>query len=99
MHKPKTISTARNEDALKTCLPGLQATERYSYPYHLPTQLGTLWVAPCDGAIRICFEAVPTAAPCGTHLNPYSGKWNFEGIDTDDDLSTAIHWIGRITSC
>ena len=96
MRKPKTISAARINDALKTCLPGLKATDRFSYPYELPTKLGKLLISPCDGAIRTSFEDVPLAAPCGTHLNPYSGKWNFEGLNDDSQVGRAIYWIKRI---
>ncbi len=93
MSKPKTTSAARIEDALKTCLPGLQHRAE-----HLPTRLGTLLISPCDGAIRTRFEEVPPAAPCGTSLNPYSGKWNFEGLDDDALVGRAIYWIERIAS-
>jgi hypothetical protein len=98
MRKPKTIPAARIEDALKTCLPGLQHTPAAMYQYHLPTELGTLLISPCDGAIRTRFEEVPPAAPCGTSLNPYSGKWNFEGLDDDALVGRAISWIERIAS-
>jgi hypothetical protein len=98
MRKPKTIPAGRIEDALKTCLPGLQHTPEAMYQYHLPTKLGTLLISPCDGAIRTRFEEVPPAAPCGTSLNPYSGKWNFEGLDDDALVGRAIYWIERIAS-
>lgn len=94
----KTIKAQRIEDALKTSLPRLQPTPREMYPYHLPTILGTLWVSPCDGAIRTCFEVVPEVEPVGTSLNKYSGKWNFEGLDDDADVGRAIYWIGRIAA-
>ena len=97
MRKPKTIPAARTEDALKTGLPDLQrCAEHLCYQYHLPTKLGTLLISPCDGAIRTRFEEVPPAAPCGASLNPYSGKWNFEGLDDDSLIGRAIYWIERI---
>ena len=96
MRKVKTIPAARIEDALKTCLPGLQHTPEAMYPYHLQTAFGTLLISPCDGAIRTRFEEVPPAAPCGASLNPYSGKWNFEGLDDDSLVGRAIYWIERI---
>lgn len=97
MRKPKTISAARIEDALKTCLPGLQRREEHlCYQYELPTKLGTLLISPCEGAIRTRFEDVPPVAPCGTSLNPYSGKWNFEGLDDDALVGRAIYWIERL---
>jgi hypothetical protein len=95
MRKPRTISAARIETALKTGLPGIQYNGGH-YQYHLPTKLGTLWISPCDGAIRTRFEEVPPAAPCGASLNPYSGKWNFEGLDDDSLVGRAIYWIERI---
>jgi hypothetical protein len=98
MRRRKTIPAVRIEDALKTCLPSLQATEREMYPYRLPTAYGTLWISPCDGAIRTRFEEVPPTAPCGTSLNPYSGKWNFECLDDDADVGRAIYWIERIAA-
>jgi hypothetical protein len=97
MRKPKTISAPRIEDALKTCLPGLQHTPEAMYQYHLTTKLGTLLISPCDGAIRTRFEEVPPAAPCGTSFNPYSGKWNFEGLDTEALVRQSITCIERIT--
>ena len=97
MRKPKTIPAARIEDALKTSLPGLQRRgEHLCYQYHLPTKLGTLLISPCDGAIRTRFEEVPLAAPSGASLNPYTGKWNFEGLDDDSLVGGAIYWIERI---
>ena len=98
MRKPKTISAARIEDALKTCLPSLTPTGTSMYEYELPTALGTLLISPGAGAIRTRFEDVPPAAPCGTSLNPYSGKWNFEGLDDDSLVGRAIYWIERIAS-
>jgi hypothetical protein len=97
MRKPRTISAARIEDALKTCLSGLQHTPEAMYQYHLLTKLGTLLISPCDGAIRTRFEEVPPAAPCGTSFNPYSGKWNFEGLDTEALVRQSITCIERIT--
>jgi len=97
MRKPKAIPAARIEDALKAGLPGLQhRAEHLSYQYHLPTKLGTLLISPCDGAIRMRFEEVSLAAPCGASLNPYSGKWNFEGLDDGSLIGRAINWIERI---
>ena len=97
MRKPKTISAARIEDALKTCLHGLlRRAEHLCYQYELPTKLGTLLISPCEGAIRTRFEDVPPAAPCGAPLNPYSGKWNFEGLDDDALVGRSIYWIERI---
>ena len=98
MRKPKTIPAARIEEALKASLPGLQQTDRYTHPYYLPTTLGTLLISPCNGAIRTRFEEVPPTAPCGAHLNPYSGKWNFEGLDDDSLVSQAVYWIERIAT-
>ena len=99
MRKRKTISAARIEDALKTCLPGLILRgEQHVHRYELGTKLGLLYLSPCDGAIRTCFEDVPPAAPCGTSLNPYSGKWNFEGLDDDSLVGRAIYWIERIAA-
>jgi hypothetical protein len=95
----KTIKAKRIEDALKACLPGLQPRgDGLCYGYELDTQLGKLLISPCDGAIRTRFDEVPLAAPCGTSLNPYSGKWNFEGLDDDADVGRAIYWIGRIAA-
>jgi len=97
MSKRKTIPAARIEDALTTALPGLRRrAEHLCYQYHLPTKLGTLLISPCDGAIRTRFDEVPSAAPCGASLNPYSGKWNFEGLDDDTLVGQAIYWIERI---
>lgn len=97
MRKPRSIPAARIKDALKTSLPGFQHhAEHLGYQYHLPTKLGTLLISPCDGAIRTRFEEVPPAAPCGASLNPYSGKWNFEGLDDDSLVGRAIYWIERI---
>lgn len=97
MRQPKTIPAARIEDALKAGLPDLRRRADYrSYQYYLPTKLGTLLISPCDGAIRTRFEEVPPAAPCGASLNPYSGKWNFEGLDDDSLVGRAIYWIERI---
>ena len=96
MRKAKAVPAAHIEDALKTCLPGLQHTPEAMYQYHLQTALGTLLISPCDGAIRTRFEEVPPAAPCGASLNPYSGKWNFEGLDDDSLVGRAIYWIERI---
>ena len=98
MRNTKTIPAARIEDALKTCLPGLQHTPEAMYQYHLPTKLGALLISPCDGAIRTRFEEVPPAAPCGAPLNPYSGKWNFEGLDDDSLVGRAIYWIEKIAA-
>jgi hypothetical protein len=98
MRKLKTISAARIEDALTTCLPGLKHTPERMYQFHLPTKLGTLLISPCDGAIRTRFDEVPPAAPCGAPLNPYSGKWNFEGLDDDSLVGRAIYWIERIAA-
>lgn len=92
----QTLSAAKIEKELRSFLPKLQPTSREMYPYQLPTGYGILWIAPCDGAIRTRFEDVPTVAPVGTSLNPYSGKWNFEGLDTIADLGSALFWIGRI---
>ena len=96
MSRFKTVPATRIEDALKACLPGLQHTPDAMYPYCLPTKLGALLISPCDGAIRTRFEEVPPAEPCGTRLNPYSGKWNFEGLDDDSLVGRAIYWIERI---
>jgi hypothetical protein len=98
MRNRKTIPAARIEDALKTCLPGLQHTPEAMYPYHLQTAFGELLISPCDGAIRTRFEDVPAAAPCGASLNPYSGKWNFEGLDDDSLVRLAIYRIERIAA-
>ena len=98
MRKVKTIPAARIEDALNTCLPGLQHAAGAMYQYHLQTAFGTLLISPCDGAIRTRFEEVPPAAPCGASLNPYSGKWNFEGLDDDSLVGRAIYWIERIAA-
>jgi hypothetical protein len=98
MRKRKTISASRIEDALKTGLPSLKPTGTCMYEYELPTKLDTLYISPCEGAIRTRFEDVPPAAPCGTSLNPYSGKWNFEGLDDDALVGRAIYWIERIAS-
>jgi hypothetical protein len=97
MRKRRTIPAARIEDALKTCLPGLQHTPEAMYQYHLPTKLGTLLISPCEGAIRTRFEEVPQSAPWGAPLNPYSGKWNFEGLDTEALVRQSITCIERIT--
>ena len=97
MRKPRTIPAARIEDALKTGLPGLQrCAEHLCYQYYLSTKLGTLLISPCDGAIRTRFAVVPAAAPRGASLNPYSGKWNFEGLADDRLVGRAIYWIERI---
>ena len=99
MRTPKTVSMSRIDDALKTCLPGLvRRAEDLCYQYELPTILGTLFISPCEGAIRTRFDEVPPAAPCGTSLNPYSGKWNFEGLDDEAAVGRAIYWIERIAS-
>ena len=99
MRKPKTIPASRIEDALNTRLPGLQRrAEHRCYQYELPTMLGMLLISPCEGAIRTGFEEVPPAAPCGASLNPYSGKWNFEGLDDEALVGRAIYWIERIAS-
>lgn len=99
MRKPKPIKAARIEGALKTRLPSLQRrAEHLCYQYQLPTKLGTLLISPCDGAIRTRFDVVPLAAPCGTSLNPYSGKWNFECLDDDSLVGRAIYWIERIAT-
>jgi hypothetical protein len=95
----KTIKAKRIEDALKACLQGLLPRDSgLCYGYELDTQLGKLLISPCDGAIRTRFDEVPPAAPCGASLNPYSGKWNFEGLDDDADVGRAIYWIGRIAA-
>jgi hypothetical protein len=97
--KRKTIKAKRIEDALKACLPGLLPRESGAiYGFELDTKLGKLYLSPCDGAIRTRFEDVPVAAPCGTSLNPYSGKWNFEGLDDDSEVGRAIYWIERISA-
>lgn len=98
MRNPKTISAAGIENALKACLPGLTPTGTCMYEYKLPTALGKLLISPCEGAIRTRFEDVPPAAPSGASLNPYSGKWNFEGLDDDTLVGRAIYWIERIAS-
>ena len=36
--------------------------------------------------------------PSGARLNPYSGKWNFEGLDDDTLVGRAIYWIERVAS-
>lgn len=99
MRKHKTIPKATVEAALRAAFP--QMTERAGglvHQFSLNTAFGPLWVSPCDGAIRTCFEEVPPAAPAGTHLNPYSGKWNFEGLDDDSQLGRALYCIGRIAA-
>lgn len=97
MRKRKTIPAARIEVALRACLPGLTLRgEQHVHRYELRTKLGPLYISPCDGAIRTFFEEVPPSAPCGAPLNPYSGKWNFEGLDDDSLVGRAIYWIERI---
>lgn len=99
MRRPKTIFATRIEYAFKICLPGLLPHAEYlCYQYELPTQLGTLLISSCEGAIRTRLEDVPPAAPSGASLNPYSGKWNFEGLDNDALVGRAIYWIERIAS-
>ncbi len=99
MRRMKTIPASRIEDALKACLPGLLPRgSGLCYGFELDTKLGKLFISPCDGAIRTRFDEVPAAAPCGTSLNPYSGKWNFEGLDDDADVGRAIYWIERIAT-
>jgi hypothetical protein len=92
----KTLSAAKIEKELRSCLPKLQPTAREMYPYQLLTGYGILWISPCEGAIRTRFDVIPEVAPAGTSLNPYSGKWNFEGLDSIADLGSALFWIGRI---
>lgn len=98
MRKSKTISADRIENALMACLPGLTPAGTCMYEYELPTALGKLLISPCEGAFRTRFEGVPPAAPSGASLNPYSGKWNFEGLDDDTLVGRAIYWIERVAS-
>lgn len=98
MRKPKTISADRIENALMACLPGLTLAGTCMYEYELPTALGKLLISPCEGAFRTRFEGVPPAATSGASLNPYSGKWNFEGLDDDTLVGRAIYWIERVAS-
>ena len=98
MRKPKTISADRIENALMACLPGLTLAGTCMYEYELPTALGKLLMRPCEGAFRPRFEGVPPAATSGASLNPYSGKWNFEGLDDDTLVGRAIYWIERVAS-
>ena len=98
MRKPKTISADRIENALMACLPGLTLAGTCMYEYELPTALGKLLISPCEGAFRTRFEGVPPAATSGASLNPYSGKWTFEGLDDDTLVGRAIYWIERVAS-
>lgn len=52
MRKPKTISAARIEDALKTCLPSLKPTGTSMYEYELTTALGKLLIGCYPNALR-----------------------------------------------
>jgi len=91
-----TKTSAFIAESLIEAIPELQTTARQMYPYSLDTLLGKLWISPCDGAIRTCFDVVPPIEPVGAPLNKYSGKWNFEGLEDNSDIGRSIHWIKRI---
>lgn len=97
MRRRKVINTqAVVLKAIQEAFPGIVVRPGCTHGYQLHTTLGDLWVSPCNEAIRTCFVDVPAQAPAGTSLNPFSGKWNFECLDTAADLARAIEAIARI---
>jgi hypothetical protein len=74
--------------------PSTSATSTNSRP-----KLGTLLISPLRGRHPDALRGRATGAPLArTSLNPYSGKWNFEGLDDDALVGRAIYWIERIAS-
>jgi hypothetical protein len=99
MTQDKHTTKAAIDKACRELIPGLRPiTSNFPPAYHLPTILGTLYIYPCDRAIRTRFAEVPDIAPVGAPLNPYSGKWNHELLDDASDVARAIHWINRISA-
>lgn len=92
----KHCTKAAIQRALIDRFPQLSATRGALYGFRLDTKLGPLALHPADCAIRTRFDEVPLAAPVGAPLNPYSGKWNFEGLDDAADVGRALDWIGRL---
>ncbi len=68
------------------------------YGLRLDTIFGGLRLSAGENSIRTMFDVVPPTHPAGTHLNPHSGKWNFEFgvIPTQEELDYAIRSITRL---
>jgi hypothetical protein len=65
---------------LRTFGAQLDPTERRMY--QIETRLGTLRISVWDDMLPCVFDEVKRAAAelgSGTRINPFSGKWNFDG--------------------
>lgn len=95
MRKQTAKQGAAFKAAAEVALRAIGAVDHQHGGLYIATRYGGLRLHPSETAIRTCFDKVPSVDPAGAHLNPYSGKWNFEfGFKpTSDDLDAALKSI------